>query len=224
MQQIAKWSKGIRHQVIPHNYGDLLYKIMVSALAIGETKFQNDTKNGGHKAKCPHHECNHNPAQRQSQSIKHVFMDCPPVKKANKILADQWSSCTGENLDTNNERLMLFGDRESSIKLPSEILEEPFRLIHAAHINSIWRHERDLTKNKKTYTAQDILNSTYKAVDKELQHLYKTRKSQGKLALFETTWLITNLVSFKNGKPTLTFKTNKNRKPQIIKLEVSGGV
>lgn len=123
---------------------DLLYKIMMSALPIGETKFQENTKKGGNKAKCPHHECSHNPSQTQSQTIKHLFMECPQVKKANKILADQWSACTGENLDTNNEKIMLFGDREASIKMPSTILEEPFRLIHAAHIHSIWKHKRDL--------------------------------------------------------------------------------
>ena len=44
ISQIAKWSKGIRHQVIPHHMADLLYKIMMSALPWYPSEKQNSKK------------------------------------------------------------------------------------------------------------------------------------------------------------------------------------
>ena len=92
---------------------------------MGPTKFSSATN--AHKAKCQRTECN---AKNTMETVTHAFMECPTARTAVEAILKRWEYTTGEQLDPTNEATILFGDREANLKLPSQALDEPFRVMH----------------------------------------------------------------------------------------------
>ena len=93
--------------------------------------------------------------------VTHAFMECPTARTAVEAILKRWEYTTGEQLDPTNEATILFGDREANLKLPSQALDEPFRVMHAALMHSLWDarnatvHEKDKTPGGRRISQLD---------------------------------------------------------------------
>ena len=130
-KQIGRWAKGIRQTYIPPRQQDMLVKLMLSALPIGERK-----GGPGDKRLCTHTACK---AHDHMENILHTFRDCKLASDTLDHIFAAWHTATGETLDNKCIRTVIFGDRQPKQSNTSPELEEPYRMIQAHLMHSLWR-------------------------------------------------------------------------------------
>ena len=180
-KQIAKWAAGITQPYITTQHQDILLRIMLSALPIGHNKAKIGYEH------CPHHSCAAAPTE---ESAEHLFMKCPTTLQTIRHIFTLWEKTTGEHLDPTHVPTVLFGDRATDQTNAPPELEEPFRVVQATLMHTLWiarnqrAHPKSPNGKRITYSQQGLLTDIRRRVQTQLSHIYTRARETHQISAF----------------------------------------
>jgi hypothetical protein len=144
-----------RYEAIPPRIRDVLYKILVSGHHVGH-------KCGKGKDTCDR-------CSPCVETLEHVYAECPKVRGLWLLVLDRWKASTMEDLQADDLRVTLLGDRGEQDMATSRGM---WRIVHAATIWVIHRtraRERDTRESHTPYMPTTM--GMLKEVQRELQRI-----------------------------------------------------
>jgi hypothetical protein len=178
----ARIARDARHPAVPPDLQDAVCRLATSSFPMGD-------KTKGWKKEPDHWRCARSccaGGPHVSETLEHAFCDCPTVAAFTRSVISRWNANTGERLDATDKRVVMLGDRGSDTR---QATEEPWRVVHAAMVDVIWRTSR---KAKKETTDSSTPASMLRRVREDITRLarlrWRTLNSQRNRADFDAAW------------------------------------
>ena len=141
------------------------------------------------------------------ENILHTFRDCKLASDTLDHIFAAWHTATGETLDNKCIRTVIFGDRQPKQSNTSPELEEPYRMIQAHLMHSLWRarcqraHPDTRRGKELRSTTAAILQDIRTGVQAQLTCRYEEAREMNLVGTFHTTWVRTGIARMVHGKP-----------------------
>ena len=190
----------IRHSALPDTYAEVRYKIVNSGFLIGRAKA------AGNADCCSCH---------VHETVDHVFRTCPYCAKGLwKLVLKAWCRVTGERrCSPDDARVTLLGDRSGGWLDESEesqfaAIEEPFAVVHAATVMTIWDERDRAVQTGKRKPLRHLFSEVQTHVQQLLTARWRgvvSRGSTRRLSMCRGKWVATGMAVERGSRtPRLT--------------------
>ena len=185
-RKIASIAKAAGHPVLEPAMRELVTKVAVSALPMGEKvrrwKDMPPKAWQCRRACCRSHET--------TETLEHAFHDDPHVSRLWEDTLERWHAATGEELSSADKRVTMLGDRGAHAHAATE---EVWRALHAVTLGVINR-TREASKLARTREAMEastpraMARRVREELDKLAHRRERRQRKAGRSKQFEEDW------------------------------------
>ena len=146
-------------------------------------------------------------------------MKCPTTLQTIRHIFKQWEKTTGETLDPMHVPTVLFGDRTTDQTYKPPGLEEPYRVIQATLMQTLWTarnqrvHPKSPNGKRITYSQRGLLTDIKRRVQEQVSHIYTRARETHQVPAFDAAWIRTGIARMQHGKPHFQLLDPGARRP-----------